>query len=66
MENKGRRILTDEELEQVAGGNGWVENGSLYPCDDLKTENECSKMMECQWDKGEHKCINGNVGALMI
>ena len=59
MENKDRKVLTDDELALVTGGTGSTENKdwSKVPCSQRHTEEECDKPgFSCQWGNG--RCTN--------
>ena len=51
-ENKGTKILNDEELQEVTGGNRPLEftvNCEMYEA------HECIEMKQCKWVNGQ--CI---------
>ena len=53
MENKNRKVLTDDELALVTGGTGSTENKdwSKVPCSQRHTKEECDKPGgSCKWE----------------
>ena len=56
--NKERKVLTDEELEQVSGGRVvfWIESGCSYPHNDTKEKCE-SQHSQCAWSEKLKKCF---------
>ena len=56
-ENKDKNIiLTDEELQEVAGG---VQNSLSTTCSTQKTQLGCMKIIICQWKDGE--CVRKKI-----
>ena len=53
MENKERKILSDEELALVTGGTG----STVQPrCTNKRTKAECEKDSICSWSENTMKC----------
>ena len=53
MENENKEVirLTDEELKEVTGGLGLLDNA----CEKIRKESECIKTKICRWKNGS--CI---------
>ena len=61
--NKERKVLTDEELEQVSGGrlsDSAHSQKSEDPCAQWKDRGTCDEKYDCNciWDWGKNKCIS--------
>lgn len=52
MNNKGKKVLTDEELQQVSGGVLIDSIIAEVPCNRFKTENDCIARDHCEWSMG--------------
>ena len=59
MNDNKKKVLTDEELQEVSGGINWgnVFNGSVMAgvCDMKSDEESCKKATICKWEDG--KCV---------
>ena len=55
--NMERKVLTDEELEQVSGGRiaFWID-GDYYPCDRTIVKDFCVQY-KCHWSDKLNKCF---------
>ena len=51
--NKERKVLTDEELEQVSGG----ARPKFDPCTIWIGRVACDGMPNCRWDGNKNRCI---------
>ena len=55
--NKERKVLTDEELEQVSGGRvAFWKDGDSFPCDRTIEKHYCVHY-ECHWSDKLNKCF---------
>ena len=54
--NKERKVLTDEELEQVSGGRLVFDMNQPIYCD-WEYKHECLRLKECYWSEKLSRCF---------
>ena len=52
MENKEKKVLSDEGLQQVTGGV--LDSCTMTPCQTLMDKESCEKQSVCVWT--DNKC----------